>query len=216
MQALHRREILLGGLAAAAVGAPAGAAGYPKSLAFAAYRNGARIGEQQMTFETADGLLIVRTHAEFIVKFGPVVVFRYRHDAIERWRRDRFESLETRTDAGGKRESVVATHTPSGVVIATQSPTPATAPAGALPFTHWNMAIARAPLFNPQTGALLRQTVRRLGPSLVTLADGRRLQAQRISFTGDAAIDDWYDADGNWTALRGRLMDGSTLEYRRL
>lgn len=216
MQKLHRREILLGGLAAVSVGAPAMATAYPKTLAFAAYRNGAHIGEQRMTFETTDGTLAVRTQADFTVKIGPVVLFRYRHEALERWREDRFESLETHTDSGGKRESVVATRTPSSVVIATQSPKPMAAPASALPFTHWNMAIARAPLFNPQTGALLRQTARQLGPSIVTLADGRRLQAQHISFSGDAAIDDWYDGEGTWTALRGRLIDGSMLEYRRL
>lgn len=213
---MTRRDILLGGLAAMTAGAPALAAGYPKTLAFAAYRNGARIGEQQMSFEPTDQELAVRTEAEFAIKIGPVVLFRYRHAALERWRTGRFESLETHTDSGGKRESVVATRTASGVVIVTPSHGSATAPASALPFTHWNLAIARAPLFNPQTGALLRQTVRELGPSLVTLADGRRLEAQRVSFSGDASIDDWYDTNGVWAALRGRLIDGSTLEYRRL
>jgi len=213
---VRRRDVLLGGLAAVTAGAPAIAAAYPKTLAFAAYRNGAHIGEQRMSFEAADEQLAVRTEAEFSIKIGPVVLFRYRHAALERWRAGRFDSLETHTDSGGKRESVVATRTASGVVIATPSHGPASAPAGALPFTHWNMAIARAPLFNPQTGALLRQTVRQLGPSLISLADGRQLQAQHVSFSGDASIDDWYDAEGVWTALRGRLVDGSTLEYRRL
>jgi hypothetical protein len=212
----RRRDIMLGGLAAMTTGRAALAIGYPGTLAFAAYRNGAHIGEQRMTFENADDALTVRTQADFAIKIGPIVIFRYRHEALERWREGQFDRLETQTDSGGKRERVVATRTAQGVVIAAQGPKPATAPAGALPFTHWNRAIARAPLFNPQTGALLRQTARLLGQSSVALNDGRRLQAERVSFAGDASIDDWYDADGVWAALRGRLVDGSMLEYRRL
>ena len=33
---------------------------------------------------------------------------------------------------------------------------------------------------------------------------------------GEAQIDNWYDEAGVWTALRGRLDDGSTMDYRRL
>ena len=33
---------------------------------------------------------------------------------------------------------------------------------------------------------------------------------------GDAEIDDWYDTDGSWAALKGKLEDGSTMEYKRL
>jgi hypothetical protein len=211
---MRRRDMLLGGLSAMA--SPAAASTYPKTLAFAAYRNGARIGEQRMTFETADDRLAVRTQAEFAVKIGPIVIFRYRHEALERWRAGGFESLETQTESAGKRERVDATHTPGGVVIVTQATKPTTAPATALPFTHWNMAIARAPLFNPQTGAVLRQTAHQMGAGPVVLADGRRVMADRVSFTGEANIDDWYDSEGIWTGLRGQLVDGSTLEYRRL
>ena len=74
----------------------------------------------------------------------------------------------------------------------------------------------RAPLFNPQTGKLLKLSVRQRGPETIILGDGRSLSAQRVSFTGDAQIDNWYDEAGVWTALRGRLDDGSTMEYRRL
>jgi hypothetical protein len=212
----HRRELILGGLAAIALAPPARSAGYPRTLAFAAYRNGSRVGEQQMTFETEGDALTVRTNAVFAIKIGPVVLFRYHHSALERWRGGRFDRLETETQSGGKRETVVATHTTQGVVITAGTAKPVIAAAGTLPFTHWNQAIARAPLFNPQTGAVLHQTARVLGPSPVILDNGARLQAERVSFAGDASIDDWYDADGVWAALRGKLVDGSTLEYRRL
>jgi hypothetical protein len=35
------------------------------------------------------------------------------------------------------------------------------------------------------------------------------------SVRGEAEIDDTYDESGVWTALRGKLKDGSMIEYRR-
>lgn len=213
MSHITRRRFSL--CAAAALLTPSGAfAAYPAELAFAAFRKGKRIGEQRMTFEPGE-ILTVRTRAEMAIKIGPVTAYRYLHEAVERWRGDQFETLETRTLAGGSRESVVATRTASGVVIRGSKANVTAAP-GALPFTHWNPKVARAPLFHPQSGKLLRVSAREAGQDPVLLADGRTVEARRVSFTGDAQIDDWYGADGIWTGLRGRLEDGSALEYRRL
>jgi hypothetical protein len=33
---------------------------------------------------------------------------------------------------------------------------------------------------------------------------------------GESQIDDWYDSAGEWVALRGKVKDGSVLEYRRV
>ena len=49
----------------------------------------------------------------------------------------------------------------------------------------------------------------------MTLADGRTVEAQVWALRGEADIDNWYDRAGVWTGLKGRLPDGSTLEYRR-
>lgn len=209
-----RRSFSLGAVAALLTSPRIALAAYPAELAFAAYRKGRRIGEHRMTFEAGD-LLTVRTRAEMAVKIGPVTVFRYVHEAVERWRGDQFETLETRTSAGGSRDSVVATRTPSGVLIRA-SKVNATASAGALPFTHWNPRVARAPLFHPQSGKLLKVSAREMGESPVPLANGRTVEARRVAFSGDAQIDNWYGDDGVWTGLRGRLDDGSVLEYRRL
>ncbi len=212
---VSRRGFAFGALALIAPGVGVAAA-YPANLAFAAIRNGKRIGEHRLSFEAAGEALTVRTRAEMAVKIGPVTVYRYLHEVVERWRGDRFESLESSTNSGGKRESVNATHTDGGVLIRTDGQLKVTGPAGMLPFTHWNVAAARAPLFNPQTGQILRHTARELGPSPLLQADGRSITARRIAFTGDASIDDWYDAADVWVGLKGKLDDGSIMEYRRL
>lgn len=216
MIVVSRRGFAFAALALIAPGVGMAAADYPARLAFAAIRNGKRIGEHRLSFETAGEALTVRTRAEMAVKIGPVTVYRYLHEAVERWRGDRFESLESATNSGGKRESVKAARTDGGVLIRAGGQPPATGPAGMLPFTHWNVAVARAPLFNPQTGKILRQATQVLGPGPVLQADGRSITARRITFTGDASIDNWYDAADVWVGLKGKLDDGSIMEYRRL
>lgn len=204
-----RRGFLAG---AGAVLWPSAALAYPAGLAFAAIRNGKRIGEHRLAFEGSAEDLTVRVRAEMAVKIGPVTVFRYAHDVVEHWRGGRFERLESKTSSNGARESVVALRSPAGVVIRAGGKQ-VSGPSNTLPFTHWNPLVASAPLFNPQTGKLLKLTVRELGRSP---APGGAGEARRVAFRGDAEIDDWYDAEGTWVGLRGRLDDGSTMEYRRL
>ncbi|WP_141653166.1 DUF6134 family protein [Phenylobacterium immobile] len=192
-----RRLMLAGGLFMAA--GPALAA--PRRLAFAVFRNGERIGDHELTFETADQSLVVRTLAAMRVKIGPVVVYRYRHEAVERRLGAAFESLATNTNSNGKHERVEAQRQASLVEIVTAKGQ-VSAPASANPLTHWNAKAFQGPLFNPQTGKLLKVSVSRNG---------------RIwSVRGEAEIDDTYDAAGDWAGLKGKLEDNSSIEYRRI
>jgi hypothetical protein len=192
-----RRLLLAGGLLMAA--SPALAA--PRRLTFAVFRNSDRIGDHELSFETADQALVVRTLATMRVKIGPVVVYRYRHEAVERRTGAAFDSLTSNTNSNGKRERVDARRQGGKVEIATAKGE-VTAPAAANPLTHWNAKAFQGPLFNPQTGKLLKVSIARNG---------------RVwSVRGEAEIDDTYDAAGDWAGLMGKLEDGSTIEYRRV
>ena len=193
----------------------ANAAPQPARLAFIALRNGRKIGEQHMIFDRDDGLT-VRTQVEMAVKLGPIQLYSYRHEATERWRDGRFQSLDTQTADNGKALRVSARRESDGVMISPAAGGALQAAKDALPFTHWNREIAKAPLFNPQDGKLLRETVTAAAGASIVFADGSSRRAQGVVFRGDASIEDWYDDDGVWTGLTGRLKDGSTLEYRRL
>lgn len=199
--------LLLPNLARAAM--PAG-----RKLAFAVFRNGARVGDHLMTFSGEPGAVTVTTQVTMAVKLGPVPVFRYRHRAVERWSGGRFASLETSTNANGKQQSVTARRTDAGVSIEAGKGR-ILAPASTLPLTHWNAQALSGPLFNPQEGKLVKVSARRMGRETVKLAAGQGMEATRWSLRGEAEIDDWYDADGVWAALRGKLPDGSMMEYRR-
>ncbi|HVI33346.1 DUF6134 family protein [Phenylobacterium sp.] len=201
---LSRRSLLAvaAGLAASPAWAAPPAGG---RLAFAVFRKQARVGEHRMVFTRTGGLLEVVTEADMRLSVGPIPFVRYSHRARERWRDGRFESLETSSSTNGKRDRVDARREGEAVLIVTPRGERRVS-ARTAPLTHWNPAILEGPLFNPQTGAPLKLTTRR-----EAVPPGARWLIR-----GEAEIDNWYDQAGVWQALRGKLPDGSWMEYRRL
>jgi hypothetical protein len=215
---IQRRAMLAGALSClgmAALAPPARCAVQPRILSFEVLRNGRKIGEQAMSF-AGDDDLTVHTQTDMTVTLGPISLFRYRHEATERWQGGRFTSLQTRTDSNGKILQVSARREGGAVHIQPAAGAAIEAADATLPFTHWNRKIAAAPLFNPQDGKLLKERGAPAGAGAVTLADGGLRQAEGVVFKGEASIEDWYDEDAVWTALTGRLKDGSAIDYRRL
>jgi hypothetical protein len=202
------------GLAAVAPGRVLATTPRGGSLAFVVYRNGVAVGRHLMTFSGPADSPRVTTEVEMTIKLGPVPVFRYRHHAEERWLSGQFADLDTRTDANGRKRRVSARRTEAGVMIDTGGAKVA-APANAAPLTHWNNQVLGGPLFNPQEGKLLRINARLGGVETIKAAGGATIRATRWSLRGDAEIENWYDASGAWAALRGKLPDGSMMEYRR-
>jgi hypothetical protein len=201
LRTLSRRLVLAGGLILPL--APRLALAAPKNLTFAVFRNGAKIGEHHVAFAGDDANLTATTDAVMTVKIGPVPVFKYHHHAFEKHANGVFASLETSTTTNGKDEHVVAERTSAGVhVDCPYGKT--TLSADTNPMNHWNEQIfSGAPLFNPQTGKILKVKVAKVAPNHVTIR-------------GETEIDDFYDDAGTWQSLSGKLDDGSKVEYRRV
>ena len=217
----HRRAFLLAGLAFGAWPghdrkAFAAEAAILHDLVFEVHRGGALLGRHQVTFTRNGADLVAEGQVDMTVKLGPVSLFRYSHQARERWIGGRFDSLQTSTVTNGHKQTVSAARTGDAVMITPAEGVPYLADARVLPLTHWNRQVMSAPLFNPQDGKLMREHATAMGPDPVALADGRMVQADRYSLSGDTQIDDWYDAQGAWAALRGQVKDGSILIYRRV
>jgi hypothetical protein len=198
---LSRRAVLAAGLILPL--APGLARAAPKNLTFAVFRNGAKIGEHHVAFSGEEASLTATTDAVMTVKIGPVPVFRYHHHAVEKHAGGVFASMETTTTTNGKDEHVAAERTGGGVrVDCTYGKT--TLSADTNPMNHWNEQIfTGAPLFNPQTGKILKVRVAKVAPHHVTIR-------------GETEIDDFYDEAGAWQSLTGKLDDGSKVEYRRV
>lgn len=212
---LTRRSLLGAGLLlvpATSLAAPVLPPG--RRLNFRVLRNGTPVGEHHMSFMDDGDSVTITTEAKFTVKVGPITAFRYSHNATERWSGGQFSSLESRTNTNGKMETATARRTAAGVAL-TGRKGRALAPASAHPLTHWNMAAFGNPLFNPQEGKLVKVSSASRGIETIKLASGRSVNASRYAVRGEVEIDDWYDENGAWVALKGKLNDGSLVEYRR-
>ena len=212
---LTRRAVaaaVLSGVAGAAFAQ--GGAG-DRSVAFQVIRGGSKIGSHSVRVATSGDRQVATIMAEMLVKIGPVPVFRYRHEATETWDGPRFVSLVSRSVSNGKVETVDASASAEGVKIVRSGGATLIAAANANPLTHWNRDALKRPLFNPQTGALLKCAIARRGVETVRYVDGRAVQATAFVITGEADIIDWYDADGAWAALQAKGPDGSAIVYRR-
>jgi len=196
-----RRLVLAGGLLLPL--APHFARAAPRSLTFAVFRNGSKIGEHHVAFSGEGPALTATTDAVMTVKIGPVPVFRYHHHALEHRNDGVFASLETSTTTNGKAEHVLAERAGGGIRVDC-SYGKAMLSGDANPMNHWNQQIfSGGPLFNPQTGKLLKVRATKVGPG-------------HVSIRGEAEIDDFYDEAGTWQSLSGKLDDGSNVEYRRV
>ena len=185
-------------------------------VAFEVWRSGRKIGSHTVSIDGDRQVMTVVIAAEMLVSFGPVPIFRYRHDARETWREGAFTDFTSTSVTNGGRQSIAARREANGVNISGGRGGTITAPADVHPLTHWNSAVLEGPLFNPQTGALLHERVSRTPGQTVTLASGRTIAATGYALTGLARITDWYDGQDAWTGLHARAPDGSWIDYRRV
>jgi hypothetical protein len=222
---IGRRHLMagsLGGLALAGLRPALAASGQAPSLpgsaclAFQVSRNGSPIGTHRLDFTRSGTAVTARILAAFKVGFGPITFYRYHHQGSEQWRDGQFQSLETVTNDNGTPYQVRARRVPGGILIQATGMADQMAPANALPLTHWAIAAMGAPLFNPQTGKMLREAAQKRGLSTVTLADGSTIPATGYALAGEAPIEDFYDRQQIWVALNGRGKDGSAIAYRRV
>jgi hypothetical protein len=185
-------------------------------VAFKVMRKGAHIGEHSLTFSQDGESLTVQTDVRITVHIGPVPVYHHSQRCIEHWKGDRFVGLESTTNSNVSHDVVTARRTADGLRIEPGSGAPYTAPAETLPLTHWNRLAYQGPLFEPQNGKLLKETLVARADDMIALADGSMIKVTRWSVTGDGVMDDYYDAGGVWAGLHVKVRDGSRVEYLRL
>jgi hypothetical protein len=70
------------------------------------------------------------------------------------------------------------------------------------------------PWINLQGGRLLHPLVQRLGSGPLAVAGGRTEIATEYALSGDARLDLWYSALGQWSGLRFAAKDRSEIRYQ--
>ena len=187
-----------------------------KSLGFAVMRKGEKIGEHLLIFDGQGDNLKVEVNVELKVGLGPIVLFRYKHHAIETWQNGQLAALDTETNDDGTHHKVTGRFSPEGFKVEGSKAKPYVAPPNALPATHWNHKQLDGPWINTQDGRLLRPTITPMGRAMIPVASGNEIPAQHFSLTGDAILETYYDDIRNWVGLNFKAGDGSEILYERV
>lgn len=212
---MKRRGFLLGAAALACSGKSLSAAELAppyKQLAFNVVRNDTLIGTHVLDFSGAGGDLVVSVSVELVVRFGPIPLYRYTHQAREEWQGGKVMSVEANTTDGGDKFKLIAKRVDSALDVDGANGK-YRAPENTLAATHWNKRMLDGPMINTQDGMLMRPGIENLGIQPVALASGETIQANRYRLSGDARLDTWYDASARWVGILFVGRDGSEIKY---
>jgi hypothetical protein len=189
------------------------AASVPRDLSFAVIRGGREIGRHSLAFSAAGDGFDVRITVDIAVKLLGITVFRYSLRGTESWRGGEVSLLEAVTDDNGTPHRMRAERRDGALQITGSGTAPYTAPANALPATHWNLAeVEGAPWINPQDGKLLRPRAVARGETALPGGGGF---AEQYDISGDATLSLWYGTGKRWVALSFTAKDGSIVRYQQ-
>lgn len=180
--------------------------------------DGKPIGSHRFSLGQDGEEQVLSTLADFQVRFLGLVVYRYHHEATERWRGACLHRLDARTLDDGKPSRVQARSEAEGLRIEVQGAGPAIAPGDCLmSFAYWHPALrtlAPPRLLNSQNGRLESVKLTRLPDAQVEVR-GALQTAQRWRLSGvDSPIDLSYSPSGEWLALDSQVRGGRMLQYR--
>ena len=170
--------------------------------------DGKPIGSHRFTVDGPPESREVLSAARFEVKLLGITVYRYRHEASERWRGDCLQDLHSRTDDDGKALEIDRRADEEGNSTCLMS------------YAYWNPRLLQQQrLLNPQTGEIDELRVERL-PDAVIPVSGRDVEASRWRLSAKSAgakqeITVWRDRrDGRWIGLDAEVKGGRVLSYR--
>jgi hypothetical protein len=215
------RRLFLAGAGAAVAASPvlsgvAQASGLPvppgNKIGFKVFRNGAAVGEHDMSFAQDGDDLAIATNFAFVVTLASIPVYRYSLSAVEKWSGGVFQSVASTVNNNGDQVEVHAHKTAAGYdVVGINHSEPAksypeyTAPPDTLPLTYWNKAMLNGTVLNVATAHSYPPIVNSPGWNKLPTASGGTLTAQRFDVTGKLRLSVWYDQMAQWAGLQFSL-----------
>jgi hypothetical protein len=185
-----------------------------EQMAFDIYLDDQRIGLHQVAISGTPDEKQVKVSAEMQVDFLFVTLFRYQHQAAERWKNNCIVELETTTDDDGKQLSVNARQSESGLKVVS-SEASQTLEGCIRTFAYWDLDLLSADyLLNTQNGLYQPARLNRVASQPLTF-NGQTYGSQQyqLEVGEDIRISLWYDDQFRWQALETRLENERTLRY---
>ena len=184
-----------------------------ESIVFDVYRDGdTRFGTHEVRFDRDGEDVLVELRIRLRAGLGPITVFRYEHDARERWRDDQLIAMSARTLKDGEVYQVEARREGDDLVVNGDDPDRGEFverfPIGFPPSSHWHgYPAGMEAMLNTEHGTRMDTTVEYLGEEEIE-ADGGTIMASRFRLSSTLTVDLWYDENGRWAGCafeaRGR------------
>ena len=174
------------------------------------------IGYHDYVLHSDDGVLDVKTDAQFDVRILFFTAYRYRHQNHERWDGECLLSVESVTDANGKAVELAGQIGSSSFNVR-RTDGDLVLPACISSFAYWDQRfLQRSQLLNPQTGDYVAVTSEFVDRCTVDFA-GKAVSARHYRLSGDKIrIDLWYSDDGQWLGLESVAKGDRVIRYRRI
>jgi hypothetical protein len=191
--------VVAGAMSGAAAAVEPAAATLPdRRFEFTVYLNETAVGRHRFVVHPVPDGSEVTSTARFDFKLLGMTIYRYEHEARERWRGDCLAHLTSHTDANGTLSQV--DDDPGGCQMS---------------FAYWNpLMLKQTSLINAQTGLQQPVTISAVGPDPI-MVRGQTVAAQRYHIAGPKhPIDIWYSPEGEWLGLESDIGSGRTLRYR--
>ena len=182
--------------------------------AFKVFLDDKEIGHHRFEVLRQGAETMVKSEADFTVKFLFFNAYSYRHSNTELWQEGCLRLIDAQTDDNGDELFVRGKLKNAKLSLETQAGM-SEVDGCIRSFAYWDLDLLRdKQLLNPQTGELLPVTVEFLGESDIEHR-GTSVAAKHYIIRGeDLDIELWYSKDRNWLALESTLENGSRLSYR--
>lgn len=189
-----------------------------ESIRFNVYRGNSDFGTHEVRFTRDGEELLAEVSVRLRAGVGPVTVFRYEHDSVERWRDGRLVALEGETLKDGDRFPIEAVRNGDGIVSEGVLPEGEThtevLPADVIPSSHWRGYEENlGQILNTEHGDAMEVQITDMGMEEIE-ADGGTIQARRIRLEGTLTVDLWYDENGYWAGCAFEAR-GQNIRYVR-
>jgi hypothetical protein len=180
---------------------------------FDVYLDDSRVGYHNFTLEQHDDQQILTSEARFKVRLLFLTLYRYQHENAETWQGDCLQSIESRTNANGRKFSVIGSQGPEAFEVEATG-IRSEVQGCVKTFAYWNPEfLEESALMNPQTGEVLPISVESLSTETYT-ARGQDIEASRFRLRAKGLdLDLWYSKDRQWLGLQSTTKDGRKIRY---
>lgn len=197
------------------LGTPAssGAASASQSWDFSVMLDGNQIGYHRFELLEDGEDQLLRSEANFNVRFLFFNAFRYRHEVEETWRDGCLREIDAHTQTNGKEIAVSGSMVEDRLVI-DAGDAKSELQDCVMTFAYWNPQFLNQPrLLNAQSGEYLDVAVESLGNEPVRVR-GQNVDASVFRLTAKKLeLKLWYSPNDEWLALESVAEGGRIIRY---